>query len=146
MKLHDPFFITARLSPGLRVADAVISLEDIMYGERDRATFVIDFADGSHHIDSELQSGEQGFRSRVEIFESFLGFLSACAESINFTRRTGRCGENGQLFPEDVATWAADNQDAIDMAQFCMQTESGGVNHLLIEAGDDALSDLEVGT
>ena len=41
MTLHTPFFISARLAPAVRVADATLSF--------DSGVFVLDFPDGSGH-------------------------------------------------------------------------------------------------
>ena len=38
--------------------------------------------------------------------ETLLSFLSACVESVNYSRRTGRDGENSGMFPANVAQWA----------------------------------------
>jgi hypothetical protein len=36
---------------------------------------------------------------------SLLGFMYACAESVDYTQRTGREGDNLDLFPESMHDW-----------------------------------------
>jgi len=74
-------------------------------GDRHRATFELDLGD-ERYVDKELRSGCGGFRSTVEIFESFLGFMFACAESYPD-------GENADLFPPHIAQWCSENQDEL---------------------------------
>lgn len=124
MILKEPFIITSRLCPGVKLAGATISLLEVKYGERDSATFAIDFNDGAKsHIDSDLRSGMQGFRNTPEIFESYLGFLGAAAESIQYGDRNGEPGDNADLFPPRVSRWAADNSDEIDMLRAWIEEE-----------------------
>jgi hypothetical protein len=48
---------------------------------------------------------------------TLLAFLGACAESVAYARRTGRPGENEDLFPEDVAAWADTWSDELAIMQ-----------------------------
>lgn len=136
MKLHPPFFISSRLLPALRVGDAVLQIETISVADthdgRDRAHMILDFPDGSFYEDSELKSGCGGFSGSVEVFESFLGYLGACAESM---RWDGPDGENADLFPRHIAEWARDNADdiAIECCNLTEEDGSGAVLHHLIE-------------
>lgn len=139
MILHPPFFISSHLTPALAVGDAILSLAEVIECStpdgRDRATFILDFPDGTAYLDSEVRSGCQGFKSGVEPFEAFLNFLGACAESVRYGERTGRQGENAGLFPPHIAEWACDNKEDIDMLA-CALTDPedrGGVLHHLIE-------------
>lgn len=116
MKLHSPFFISSRLAPAVKIADATLSF--------DSGSFVLDFADGSTHQitgfrfpqcriagatdESELQSG----------FAAICGFLSACAESRQYASRKGLDpmeGENSDLFPPTVGEWAESVSDELAM-------------------------------
>lgn len=133
--IHLPFIIGPRLTPALQVAGATLSLLGIeRAGKRQRARFALDL-DGVEYLDESLQSGVQGFKSSVEVFESYLSFLGACAESVRYADRTGRDpGENSTLFPAPVAHWAADNADEIAMARCDLCDEDGmTVRHSLIE-------------
>ena len=118
MKLLSPFIISARLAPALRINDATLSLlgtdvrqsadsATLILGPRVGATLVLDFADGTEYECSDLQSGCGGFGSVVDIFETFLSFLSAAAEARRFTERTGITSDNDDMFPESVMQWAA---------------------------------------
>jgi hypothetical protein len=55
---------------------------------------------------------------------TLLLFLSACGEGVNYGRRTGRTSENADLFPPEVAEWAAGNLGEIDALRFDLE-ESG---------------------
>lgn len=116
MRLSSPFFISSRLLPALRIAGATIQLDYSRRPGRDGRTryeWTIDLPNGKSFTANDLQSGCGG-GSLTEGFISFLSFLSACAES--YARR-GIDGENADLFPVQVAEWAATYSDEIAMAQ-----------------------------
>ena len=140
MKLHQPFQISPRLLPGLRLGSAgggawlSLTGTEPSYENRDVASFVLDFADGSTYTDTTLQSGSGGFDSDVEAFESFLSFLLAAVESLEYEQRNpGRTGENTSLFPRYVVEWADDNKSDIESAQRGVCDEDGLPNETLIE-------------
>ncbi len=148
MKLLPPFIISSRLAPALRIGDATLSLlgTDVVasdgpgvriLGARIGATLVLDFADGTEYECSDLSSGCGGFASVVDIFESFLSFLSAAAEARRFTERTGRESDNGDMFPPHVMQWASDNMYAIEEAQCELQDENGRTRTDLIQENDE---------
>ncbi len=117
MKLHAPFEISARLMPAVRIAGATLSLN--LSGRqtsdgRDVYVCWIDLPDGSEHEITDLRSGCQG-GSVQEGMGALLSFLSAAAESRQYRERTGRKGENEDLFPAPVVDWAADNSDEISL-------------------------------
>lgn len=120
MKLTYPFQISARLAPALRVGDAWLSFAD--------GRFVFDFPDGSEHVVTDFHfpqgriSGTTDERFLQDGFSAILSFLGACAESRNYADRTGRPGENSDLFPESVGAWAQANADEIAMLD-CEITE-----------------------
>lgn len=133
MTLHPPFAISSRLLPGLCIEGAWLSLERVARQEngRDRATFILDLLNGTSYTDSQLQSGVGGFRSPVEAFESFLGFLSACAESLSYGNPPG---ENADLFPRHIGEWACEHNDEIAGLTCDLQIgDSDCVNINLIE-------------
>lgn len=55
---------------------------------------------------------------------TLLSFLEACAESIHYGDRTGRVGENADLFEPAVAEWAAAHSDEIGMLR--LEREEAG--------------------
>ena len=117
MKLHDPFIITARLLPGVKVGDGYISIE---YGgttddNRTRYRYQIDTPE-IEHTDNDLKSGGGG-GSLQEGMASLLSFLDAAAESYDYHLRTGSAGENEDLFPKNVVEWAYQNRDEIGLPQ-----------------------------
>jgi hypothetical protein len=125
MKLHPPFHISSLIAPAIKIGGATLSFLDVEYGERDRATFVLDY-EGKRYEDRNLMSGVHGFGHTVEIFETFLSFMEACAESYPD-------GENADLFPPEVAAWMADNSDEISGARWDLLNDDGTVNTGLIE-------------
>lgn len=123
MKLNTPFQISPRLLPGLRVGQAWIQLEYSKRpgtGGRLRYKWTIDLPDGSEHSGDDLQSGCGG-GTLQEGFCSLLSFLTAAAES---WRRSGKEGENSDLFPHAVSEWAVDNSDELQMLD-CELSEAG---------------------
>lgn len=122
MKLNSPFVITSRLLPGLhfrdgeKLSEISITFDGTTGDGRARYRYYID-APGLEHTANDLKSGCGG-GSLQEGMESLLSFLSACVESRNYSRRTGRDGENSDLFPDHVAQWAANHSSEIEMAHF----------------------------
>ncbi len=148
MKLLTPFIISARLAPALKIGDATLSLIGtdarpssepgaMILGARIGATLVLDFPDGTEFECDDLESGCGGFGSVVDIFETFLSFLSAAAEARNFKARTGITSDNDAMFPERIMQWAADNADDIGAAQCDLQDENGNVRTDLIAEDDE---------
>ena len=118
MELSAPVMITPRLMAGVKIEDTFIS---IGYGKtNDEGRMVYEY-----HIDNpkweytgnDLKSGCGGGDLR-EGLESLLSFMSACGESYSYSERTGRDGENTDLFPKHVAKWCAQNSDELSMMQF----------------------------
>ncbi len=134
MLLKSPFIIGSTLSPALKIGDSTLHLADVQLAEqgRDQATFLL-VTPEFEYVDDKLRSGVGGFQSTVSIFESFLSFLSAAAESLRYRIVTGVKGENEDLFPHHVNVWAAYNKDAIEMAICEITDEDGAPNESLIE-------------
>ena len=113
MILQTPFIISSRLAPAVNVGGATISYED--------GRFVIDLPDGSEHVVTDMHRPRGTVRGVNDTecamvqsqFAALLGFLSACAKSRQYATRTGRVGENADLFPENVGDWAEQNSDEI---------------------------------
>lgn len=128
LNLHSPFIISSALAPALRVADATISLlkTSRTTDDRIRCTFEIQTPEFTH-IDGEMRTG-MGGDTIVSMFENYLGFLSACAESYPD-------GENADLFPPTVGEWAKANSDDIDAVRCSICDESGIPRNDLIQQG-----------
>lgn len=136
MKPHPPFIITSRLCPGLRLGDATLSLTgtDQSSEDRDRASFVLDFADGTTYAEDYLRGGAGGFQGPVGMFESFLSFLLAAVESLEFEQRhPGMTGQNTDMFPRHVVEWALDNKSDIESAWCDLCDDEVLPNEALIE-------------
>ena len=116
MILHPPLIITSRLMPGLQIGNATISLG---YGARssdNRMVYQcwIDLPDGTEHEITDLRSGRGGGDIQDGL-ANLLGFLSAAAESRQYRERTGRDGDNENLFAAVIVDWAAEHADDIGM-------------------------------
>jgi hypothetical protein len=117
MILHSPLIITARLMPGVQVGDGFISLE--CTGANDGFVVYSCFIDapGFEHEVTDLRSG-YGRGSVAKGLASLLSFLEAAIESRQYRERTGRGGENEDLFPAHVLDWACGHADEITMLQY----------------------------
>lgn len=124
IELREPFFISSRLVPSVRVGETVIGIDysKICPDGRVQYRYYIDFPDGTEHVGEDLKSGVNGGTLK-EGMESLLAFLSACGESSN--PRYGGDGENADLFPPQVAEWCYLNQGEIDMARIWVEEEEG---------------------
>lgn len=131
MLLKPPFMISSALCPALKIGDATLSLLDttITPANRDQARFELRTPTFTH-TDDTLQSGVGGFRSFVEIFKTYLCFMSACGESLKYY---GDDGENASIFPPNVAQWCAENLDEIDRVWGDITDADGNPNVSLIE-------------
>ena len=135
MKLHAPFFLSARLLPALKVGELTISLEMLPRGfnGRNRYHYFIDPPAGCRAKPleaSDLLSGCQG-GTLVEGFGSLLCFLDSAAESKRWGERTGRRGENAGLFP----AWILNRVDESEIGYLRELIEPDGrTNEGLIEA------------
>lgn len=117
MNLHAPLCITSRLRPGLRIADAEISICIIDYDHasgRWQWAYYINYALGQEHYGDDL-SGHTC--DPHEMMGTLLVFLEACAEAYAYTQRTGRESDNADLFPPAIAEWAYLHSDDLAMAR-----------------------------
>jgi hypothetical protein len=126
MKLREPFKISARLMPAVQVGGAWISLAvgRVDRNGRDIYTAWIDLEDGSEHEVTDLKSGCQG-GSVQEGMRALLSFLCAAAESHSYHARTGRAGENEELFAPAVVAWAVENVDELTMLSVELEERDG---------------------
>lgn len=133
MILNPPFFISSFLAPAIKIGDSTLSFTDEYVGEenRDQCEFTLQTPDFVY-VDNNMRSGVGG-SGTVDKFETFLSFLSACAESCNYRQRTGQRGDNQDLYPPHVAAWAVENLNDIDCTRMDICDEDGNPKHELIE-------------
>jgi hypothetical protein len=125
MLLSDPIVITSRLLPGVKVGDATVSID---YGGttvdgRQQYLWYVDI-DGQEFEGDDLASGVGG-GSLQEGLSSLFSFLSAFAESVDYSARTGRDSENADLFPAGLADWASENSDELSMLSIELEETEG---------------------
>lgn len=123
--LYPPVFISSRLAAAVTVAGAEISVEPT--GGCDRHgkpewRWYLDLPDGAEHSGEELW----GWGGSTEMLETLLSFMGACGESVNYRARTGRGGDNAELFPPAVAEWCAANSDELSVVQFDIEESRNG--------------------
>ena len=116
MQLTSPVIITSRLRPGVQIGPATISIE--YAGCRDGRTvyrYFIDLPDYEYES-TDLASGCQG-GDLQEGLASLLSFLGAFAESVSHATFAAdrQPGENADLFPVELADWACQYSDEIDL-------------------------------
>ena len=118
MELRAPFIISARLMPAVRVGTATVSIEETHRDSDGRTVYrwFVDMQDGQEFTGHDLRSGCGGGGIRDGML-SILGFLYACGESVNYARRSGRTGENADLFPPALAEWASNHTDELGMVE-----------------------------
>lgn len=123
MTLHPPFAISARLLPALRLGDGWLS----MAGTLRAPVFYLDVPGAWEHTIDDLRPPAMPghFGGIVATFDALLSFMDACAESVAYADRTGRQGENADLFPAHVARWLADNAHALTCARLGICAEDG---------------------
>ncbi len=137
MKLAQPFFISARLLPAIKIDDATISLECIGV-KRDRLAYrwYVDLDNGREWSGCDLGAGArvQGDTDNSELqamFGTLCAFMGACGEGVKYALSTGRESENVTLFPEGLRDWCADHADELGMMQF--ELEESGVQYITSE-------------
>ena len=130
MKMQRPFYISPpRLLAAIRIADAEISIGFDKRNAEGRAVYrwYVDFPN-AEFFGNDLQSGI-GRRHCPELlqemFGTFLSFLSAAAESYAYEMRTGRKGENSELFPAALVEWAYVNSEEIEMMRCEIEDSTG---------------------
>jgi len=117
METYTPFTISSRLLPAVSVAGATISIEPTKNRDRDGKPewrWYVDLSDGREFSGAELWGRE----AAGGILESLLSFMAACGESVNYRDRTGRGGDNADLFPSGLAEWCGLNSDELSAAAF----------------------------
>jgi hypothetical protein len=102
--------------PAVRIGKAFISLDCGPRNGEGRTVYraFIDLPDGTEHEITDLRSGCGGGGIQ-EGMASLLSFLDAAAKSYSYRLRTGKQGENEDLFPLPVVQWAYQFSDEIGM-------------------------------
>ncbi len=122
MQLSYPLKISARLLPAVQIGPAWVSLEYL--GERCFHWYIdvlkdgkaIEFAGEDFRLPMSAGSGDLSDFYR-KAMASFLSFLQAFAEAVEYETRSGRKSDNSQLFPAGLRDWAVEFQDDIMLAQ-----------------------------
>ena len=116
MILEHPIQISSRLMPAVVVGDAWVSAEQTSSTDHRGApnwSIYVDLADGTEHVDT-----VSSWHDHREVIACALSFLGACAESRDFTERTGIESEHADMFPETIGAWAQANDDELSMVRF----------------------------
>jgi hypothetical protein len=111
LQLKEPFLISSRLLPAIKVGDCTISLDFDGY----TCTVYFDFDNGESYEDDNLHPPRCGSPSTQDMFRSLFSFMSACGESVNYSRSRDCEGENADLFCTEVAEFCAEHGDELSM-------------------------------
>ena len=128
MQIKSPCIITARLLPGIQIGNSFLSIDrvGITHDDRDEYVIYLDTPKKEYTID-DLKSGVGG-GSLQKGLESCLSFMGACAESLDYQDRTGKRGENADLFSDEIGAWCQANKNEIDMLQCILSEEENLIN------------------
>ena len=127
MKLHNPFIITSRLLPGLKIGETTISfeiLDETTNDNRDICRYYIDNGDYEFSA-SDLKSGCGGFESIQKAAESFLDFLSAALESYHYNGNVIDQDDNSSLFSREVLELFSGQSDEISCLRCDIEENPG---------------------
>ncbi|MGE3483456.1 MAG: hypothetical protein AB7L09_01865 [Nitrospira sp.] len=109
----------------IRICDATVTVEDTAQNNREgRPVFewTLKLDSGREWSESDLCGPVCGPEpSEEEMLGTFLSFLGAAIESRLFRERTGREGDNEDLFPADLLDWAAQHSDEISIVAIEME-------------------------
>lgn len=123
LKLSAPFMISSRLLPAVCIGNATISIAE--HGRsadnRPRYRYWIDRPNLPTYESADLSGGVGAPHNVREGMESLISFLGACAESVAYGERSGRPGENADLFPPEIGAWAAEHADDLAMMECDIQ-------------------------
>lgn len=72
-------------------------------------------ANGWEYVGNDIRSGCSAPVDVSDAARTLFAFLGACAESRSYRDRNGYGGENADIFPEHVGTWAESNSDELSM-------------------------------
>jgi len=125
MTLRNPVSICPNPEPGIPIGTG--SWVTIRYAKRagddgqTRYKWTIIRSGKPDETGDDLQ-GRGGLRRGLG---DLLSFLGAFAESLAYASRTGREGENADLFPATLAKWAMEHSDEISMAGIEVEETDG---------------------
>lgn len=117
--LKAPLMICPNLAAGIAIGGGYLT---IAYSRRagsegrTRYRWEVIFPDNTDVSDDDLQSGCGG-GDLTQGFVSLLSFVTAAIESREYRERTGRTGENEDLFPASVLDFLAPFDDELTMIQ-----------------------------
>lgn len=118
-----PLFISSRLMAALKIDDVGtlhLSAEGSDSEGRQQYRYVIEDSEGNELAEgNDLRSGCGDPVDYLDVMETLIGFLTACAES-------HPDGENADLFPEAVAIWADQHSDELAMAGYELSERDEG--------------------
>lgn len=136
MELRHPVIITPRLQPGVCVRQGdEIAFVSIGYSKqpgdegRTRYEYHIDLPGGESYSASDLQSGAMGGDLQSGL-ESLLDFLSNAAEEYGGCMRRNQPYDGS--FPANVAEWAYQVSDQLDMLRMDLEEMDGTLGELAI--------------
>ena len=110
MTLKDPFLISSRLLPAVKIGDCTVSLD----AQTDRYYF--DFESGESIEGNDFNPKTADVQEAMGCLLSFVGaFAEGCAYE---DRNPGSESENGDLFPASMREWAMQNSDEISMLAY----------------------------
>lgn len=150
MELREPVIITPQLLPGVAVRQgqdesAEVAFISIDYSKqagsegRTRYTYHIDLPSGESYSDSDLSSGAQGgdLQSGLEDLLSFLGGAGECygynlRQNPGFLEDIEAWAKLESGFPLNVAEWAYQVSDELDMLRLDLEEMDGTMDELAI--------------
>jgi hypothetical protein len=133
MVLQQPFIISARLLPAIKIADCTISLERRDRDSEGRWMFRIyfDFKDGRKFVEDTLRSGCGGIGGGTqEMFETLFSFLTWAGEAAHWRQLSGCESENEDLFCPEITEWCEQNNDDIS----CLACDIKEKKGLIVDA------------
>jgi hypothetical protein len=111
--LREPFRISPRLTPSVRIGESFISIEYAGRTTPDGRTvyrYHLDLDGIEPYTAEDIHSGVGGGSIRSGM-RSLLSFLESCGEANRASRETP--GENADLFPKAVGEWCYQHLDEI---------------------------------
>ncbi len=130
MQIHKPFLISARLCPGIKIGEGILSLK--YHGPdlegRQVYTWFLDFPNTeSYEGYKELRSGCGESVDHLKMFGTLAAFLLAAAEAYRYRSDDDGDEQIGGFHP-DVAEWAYQNQSEIEL--FEEEMREGGFRYI----------------
>ena len=107
MTLESPVFITSRLLPGVKIGNAIVSIDYAIGTGNGRTRYIwyIDYEDNYTCDDLQCAPGS----TLQKGLETLLSFLGAFADAIAFEKAHGVGCIGIDFFPSELADWAVEN-------------------------------------